>query len=196
MRYAKAAAGSENGTRSAIFELVTGCFGCYNDNDRNAENEMEGIMTMKKKLFVLTLAAAMLLSLLGGCGSPTQSEASDPGASAEASVEPDTSDAPPVEEPASAEEPENTGVEHQYNFPNSENALLDYTNEYSLPLCEETETITWMRNAVNLTGPLANLGINSFQDMEYIQHLQEITNVNIEFTELDFFTSQEKIKKR
>ena len=94
-------------------------------------------------------------------------------------------------ESVSEKETEAAAVSHQYNFPNSENALLDYTNEYKLPLCEEVETITWMRNAVNLMGPMGELGISGLQDFQYIQHLQEITNVNIEFTELNFFTSQE-----
>lgn len=156
---------------------------------------------MKHRRIALTLAAILLLALLGGCGNePTASSAEPVPASTAEEVAEAPASKPEEEitfqEEVSAEEPvepEELVVQHQYNFPNSDKALLDYSNEYSLPLCEETETITWMRNAINLMGPLGNLGINSFQDMEYIQYLQEITNVNIEFTELDFFTSQEKM---
>lgn len=149
---------------------------------------------MKKTLSIL-LATAMLIALFAGCGTPNR-----PVSSAEPSAEiPEAESAKPtptempssVKENASEEETEAAAVPHQYNFPNSKNALLDYTNEYELPLCEETETITWMRNAVNLMGPMGELGISGFQDFQYIQYLQEITNVNIEFTELNFFTSQE-----
>ena len=158
---------------------------------------------MKKNLFAILMAAAMILSLLAGCGGQTTASQPEPAPAPVSSVEEraeEPAPAPVEEEPAAPEEPasvpaeeEAPVVEHQYSFPNSENALLDYSNEYSLPLCEETETITWMRNAINLMGPLGNLGIETFQDMEYIQHLQEITNISIEFTELDFFTSAEKM---
>ncbi len=174
---------------------------------------------MKKKVLALILAMAMCLSL-AACGSASSSTAEETGSSSgtaaeteEASEAEDTQqdeapaeEAPaeeaPAEEAPAEEAPAEAGAapeaaacetasDHQYNFPNSDIALLDYTNEYSLPLCEETETISWMRNGLNLMGDLANLGLNEFQDMEYIQYLQEITNVNIEFIELEFFTSQE-----
>lgn len=151
-----------------------------------------------KKTLAMLLSLCMLLSLLVGCGDQKSGTASAEApvsapetAQTEAPAAPET-DAAQEEASVSARE-EAPAVVHQYNFPNSENALLDYSNEYAMPLTEERETVTWMRNAINLMGPLGELGINGFQDMEYIQYLQEITNVDIEFTEVDFFTSQEKM---
>lgn len=159
-----------------------------------------------KKMLSLLLCAAILMAVFAGCGGESASTAASESAAVVSEAtesseivpaeesEPAVPDVPAsVAEIVSAEEPAEPEVEHQYNFPNSENALLDYTNEYELPLCEETETITWMRNAVNLMGPMGELGYSNFQDFQYIQHLQEITNVNIEFLELSFFTSQEQM---
>lgn len=50
-----------------------------------------------------------------------------------------------------------------------------------------------MRNQLNLMGPLGELGLSTLQDLEPIQHLQEITGITIEYTELDFWTAQEKM---
>lgn len=161
-----------------------------------------------KKLLSCLLCVTMLMALFAGCGGAESAVAS----SVEA-VQPDlestetTVAAEPEETPAVDSEVEPTDLEasavpeelaepeipHQYNFPNSENALLDYTNEYTLPLCEETETLSWMRNAVNLMGPMGELGYAGFQDFQHIQHLQEITNVKLDFTELNFMSSQEQM---
>ena len=173
-----------------------------------------------KKLLCLLLAAAMLLGMLAGCGSSSGSDSETETESAEEAAE-DTAEEAAETEDTSAEEAEETEEEaeeadeaeaesteeaeteaeeaaeettasaHQYNFPNSEAALLDYTNEYSLPLTEETETLTWMRTSINLMGDLANLGLDEIQDFEFMQYWQEITNVNIDFYELNFTTSQE-----
>jgi putative aldouronate transport system substrate-binding protein len=161
---------------------------------------------MKKKLFAMLLSAAMLLGLFTGCGGTAASTVTEPSAAsqeAEIASTPTEEEAAPEEVeipdeissefPSASEEEDAQTVEHQYRFPNSENALLDYSNEYSLPLCEETQTLTWMRNALSLMGPLGELGLNTLQDLDAIEHLQEITNVNIEYTELDFFTAQEKM---
>lgn len=161
-----------------------------------------------KKWLSLLLCAAILAAFFAGCGT-TNAESStavpsELDASQTVAEAPETADDEvPVQEaasasevkPVSAEEPveETAGVPHQYNFPNSEKAMLDYTNEYTLPLSEEPLTLTWMRNAVNLMGPMGQLGYSSFQDFEYIQYLQEITNVNLDFTELNFMTSQEQM---
>lgn len=158
---------------------------------------------MKKNLLSVLIVIAMVMALCTGCGSENSASTAEPTPVSSAEAVTETS-APvaeePYEEPSTAEleessvqEPEEPENLHQYNFPGSDIALLDYTNVYEMPLCEETTTISWMRNAVNLMGPLANIGINSFQDFDYIQYLQEITNVQIDFIELDFFTSQEQM---
>ena len=54
-------------------------------------------------------------------------------------------------------------------------------------------TLTWMRNGLNLMGPLGELGLNTLQDLRPIQELQNRTGVTIEYIELDFWTSQEKM---
>lgn len=162
---------------------------------------------MKKKLLALLLAAIMVLSLFAGCGGSTASEAagSAPAEESSAVAEAPTEDeAPaeeaPVEEASAADASvveelveEEAGYEPQINFPGSDTARLKYSNEYSLPISEEGATITWMRNALNLMGPLGELGLSTLQDLEAIQELQNRTGITIEYTELDFWTSQEKM---
>ena len=158
---------------------------------------------MKKNLLSVLIVIAMVIALCTGCGSENIASTAEPTPVSSAEAVTETSApvaAEPYEEPSTVEleessvqKPEELENPHQYNFPGSDIALLDYTNVYEMPLCEETSMISWMRNAVNLMGPLANIGINSFQDFDYIQYLQEITNVQIDFIELDFFTSQEQM---
>lgn len=154
---------------------------------------------MKKNLFCLLLAAGMILSLFAGCGETATSEAP----LSESKVVSAETPAPAEDESTpelmtsvtSAEDTEviSEKVEHQYNFPGSDTARLSYINEYTLPISEEGASLTWMRNQLNLMGPLGELGISTLQDLEAIQHLQEITGITIEYTELDFWTAQEKM---
>lgn len=156
-----------------------------------------------KKIFAILLALSMLASLLCGCGSTSASvsgtsSAPEEAVSSEASAEevPDVETTEPeeAEEISAVEEPEPVPeVEHRINFPGSDTAKLSYSNEYTLPISEEGTTLTWMRNAINLMGPLGSLGISTLQDLEAIQYLQEITGITIEYTELDFWTAQEKM---
>ena len=158
---------------------------------------------MKKKLFAFLLAVVMVLSLFAGCGGDTASTAeSTPAESAPVSEAAPVEEAPaeepaqeaPVEEPSAAEDVvEEPAYEKKYNFPGYETARLDYINEYTLPITEEEVTLTWMRNGLNLMGPLGELGLNTLQDLEPIQELQKRTGVTIEYIELDFWTSQEKM---
>lgn len=155
---------------------------------------------MKKRLLALMLAVFLLCSAMAGCGADGSSAEPASGVSAETPAEtPDAAPAVPDEaEPAaeaSASTREETApvVEHQYNFPGSDTAHLSYSNEYTLPISEDGATLSWMRTALNLMGPLGELGLSNLQDLPAIQHLQEITGVTIEYTELDFWTAQEKM---
>lgn len=158
---------------------------------------------MKKNVCSILIALSILLTLFAGCGSTDT--ASNQAASAPSSTEQNTpTEAPVPTTPtetdsaaeasvmeASAAEP--SAYEKRVNFPGSDTARLDYINEYFLPIAEEGTTITWMRNQLNLMGPLGELGLSTLQDLEPIQHLQEITGITIEYTELDFWTAQEKM---
>lgn len=153
---------------------------------------------MKKNIFAILLALVMLLSLVAGCGSQKTSDTTESDAPVSDQDVPQKP-APAVEtsqEPASDAETsavEAPVYEKKVNFPGSDTAQLDYINEYTLPISEEGATLTWMRNQLNLMGPLGELGLSSLQDLPAIQHLQEITGVTIEYTELDFWTAQEKM---
>ena len=154
---------------------------------------------MKKNILAIWMSLVMLLSLLAGCGDPNPSAAPESAAPVSSQDAPEETPAPAVEVPQeapsapepSAEEP--PAYEKKVNFPGSDTARLDYINEYTLPISEEGTTLTWMRNQLNLMGPLGELGLSSLQDLPAIQHLQEITGITIEYTELDFWTAQEKM---
>ena len=154
---------------------------------------------MKKKLLSLALALGLLTAILSGCGNPS---VASPSVAPEEATETATP-AAPVETPAaSAAEPEASisaqeeavpAPEHQYHFPGSDTAKLDYSNEHSLPISEDGAALTWMRTQLNLMGPLGELGLSSLQDLDAIQYLQEITGITIDYTEIDFWTAQEKM---
>ncbi len=154
---------------------------------------------MKKNVLAIWMSLVMLLSLLAGCGDPNPSAAPESAAPVSSQDAPEETSAPAVEVPQeapsapepSAEEP--PAYEKKVNFPGSDTARLDYINEYTLPISEEGTTLTWMRNQLNLMGPLGELGLSTLQDLPAIQHLQEITGITIEYTELDFWTAQEKM---
>ena len=84
------------------------------------------------------------------------------------------------------------GPVHNITFPGSEKAELDYQNEVSLPISEDGAELTMLTTAVNLMGDLANLGINNYNDFEYMQKLEELTGVHVETTEVNFFTASEQ----
>ena len=155
---------------------------------------------MNKKLITWALTAALGLSLLSGCGSNGGSSASA-GSSAPASVpEATTEVAAPAEVEASisssaAEETPvlaEPTVEHNLSFPENDKAELDYTGEVSLPISEDGTELTMLTAAVNLMGDLANLGINNYNDFEYMQKLEELTGVHVETNEVNFFTASEQ----
>lgn len=160
-----------------------------------------------KKVFATILALALILSMGAGCGATSDAateaaSALEEAASAEVIVEEedaeieeadDLEDEDIPEEVSAVEDEAVPAVEHRIHFPGSDNAKLDYTNEYTLPISEDGTTLTWMRTALNLMGPLGQLGLSELQDLDAIQELQARTGVTIEYTELDFWTAQEKM---
>ena len=163
---------------------------------------------MKKKWIALLLAAMMVLSLLAGCGAGSAASSAEPAASAAsaeteqaAGTETEPAEAPQAEEPAeaasaeepAAEEPAEEGYVPRINFPGSDTARLHYSNTYELPISEDGATLTWMRTALNLMGPLGELGLSELQDLDAIQELQNRTGVTIDYTEIDFWTASEKM---
>ena len=158
---------------------------------------------MKKKLISLLLTTAMLAAALSGCGSKApSSEAAGSTSAGEVQTEapaPEVQeDNTPAEEAAASEalsaaEAEPTGYAPKYHFPGSDTAKLHYSNDYALPISEDGATLTWMRTQLSLMGPLGELGLSTLQDLDAIQHLQEITGVTIDYTEIDFWTAQEKM---
>ena len=163
---------------------------------------------MKKNWIALLLAAMMVLSLLAGCGAGSAASSAEPAASAAsaeteqaAGTETEPAEAPQAEEPAeaasaeepAAEEPAEEGYVPRINFPGSDTARLHYSNTYELPISEDGATLTWMRTALNLMGPLGELGLSELQDLDAIQELQNRTGVTIDYTEIDFWTASEKM---
>lgn len=153
-----------------------------------------------KRMSALLLALVMVLGLFAGCGSDTAASTPADASSVAVSSETTETEAPaeepqPAEEGSIAEEPVEVeeGYQAQINFPGSDTARLKYSNTYSLPITEEEVTLTWMRNQLNLMGPLGELGLSTLQDLDAIQELQNRTGINIEFYELDFWTAQEKM---
>lgn len=155
-----------------------------------------------KKTFALLLAIAMLWGLLSGCGSGSTPEVPAPETNTAASSAPiskDVASAIEKEMPATTESAVESAAEDtndyepQINFPGSDTAQLHYSNTYTLPISEEGATITWMRNQLNLMGPLGELGLDTLQDLDAIKELQNRTGITIEYTELDFWTAQEKM---
>lgn len=160
-----------------------------------------------KKVFATILALALILSMGAGCrttsDAATEAASAPEGAtSAEVIVEDeedkieetgDLKDENVSEEVSAVEDEAVPAVEHRIHFPGSDTARLDYSNEYTLPISEDGATLTWMRTALNLMGPLGQLGLSELQDLDAIQELQDRTGVTIDYTELDFWTSQEKM---
>lgn len=156
---------------------------------------------MKKKLMSLTMCAALGLSLLAGCGdqssaapgeSAAASAASAPQSAVQASALEAAAPADTVSAAEASEAEAAPGPVHNITFPGSEKAELDYQNEVSLPISEDGAELTMLTTAVNLMGDLANLGINNYNDFEYMQKLEELTGVHVETTEVNFFTASEQ----
>lgn len=155
---------------------------------------------MKKRSIALLCVAVMLLGMFAGCGAEESAHAdsaeqavssleapeteTDPGQAAEDSV------AASLTEEAVSEAP--AGNPFEVVLPGMDTAELSFSNVYTLPLSEDGETLTIMHDALNLMGPLANIGIENFQEMDYIQEIQQRTGITLEITEMNYFTKDEQ----
>lgn len=156
---------------------------------------------MKKRVIALLCCAAMFACLLLGCGTDTASSAEQE-SSADPAVEMAESPAEstPVESATesavetSSLENEPEGNPFDVVLPGMETAELTFSNIYELPLSDSGETLTVMHEALNLMGPLANIGIENFQEMDYIQEIQARTGVTLEITELPHETKDDQMQ--
>ena len=162
---------------------------------------------MKKRALAILMALSLICLLLAGCGSQTASSAAsgtqdtsvsagdavsaveEETATAESAVEGSAVEETSEEEPAEVAEPT---VAHRALMPGKDIAKLDYTGEGSLPLSEEPMELTMLTPAVNLMGPLANLGIENYNGFEYMQELEKRTGIHVETIEVNFFTASEQ----
>ena len=149
---------------------------------------------MKKNVFALLLAAAMLIGMLAGCGStaasgtesasaaPAESAASAP-EEAQAPEEAPAAEEPAAQEPVSAEEP--SALEPE---PEPEEPALEQV-EYELPLFEDGATVSlWypLRQDIVQAPEKASGGHFFWKDM------QERLNVQIQWVEPGQATASEK----
>ena len=167
---------------------------------------------MKTRVLALLCIMALLIAALSGCGGTAQSGASSQTESSEAAVSA-PEDTEEVEESAvdsvaeADEETEEAESETEETveapegnpfdvvFPGMDSAELRFSNAYELPLADG-ETLTVMHESLNLMGPLAEAGagIENFQQMGYIQEIQQRTGVNLEITELNHWTKDEQVQ--
>lgn len=149
-----------------------------------AKSIKENFMKTNKRSLALLLIACMLAALLAGCSGSSEA--------AEGTQAPESESSAQTAQ-AADQTAETAQAASSVTFAGSENAKLTFSNEYTLPLSDTKETLTMMRAAVNLMGDLANIGISTFNDFKYLQDLEEKTNVHIEFTEVDYFSKDEKM---
>ncbi len=156
---------------------------------------------MNKKFIVCLCTLALVWGNLAGCGGPEPSGVPGDSAPKEAATEAAATATPeaaaPVQESlAESALPEEhnkpAGNPFSVVLPGMDTAQLDFSNVYTLPLSQEGETLTVMHDALSLMGPLANLGLETFQEMDYIQEVQARTGVTLEITEMNFFTKNEQ----
>lgn len=157
---------------------------------------------MKTKWIAILCIMTICFSLATGCGTNVDSSPSDNSVSTEsdaaATTAPNDAGVSSEETPEGSSEPvpEETSVGNPFDvvFPGMETAELRFSNSYSLPLSDAGETITVMHEALNLMGPLANVGINGFQEMDYIQELQSRLGITLEIRELPHETKDEQMQ--
>lgn len=153
---------------------------------------------MKKKSLSLLCILALVVCMFAGCGSTesTPAASSAPESAASQAAAPET---PAQEEGSAAEDTETLeetdapeGNPFDVVLPGMDTAELSFSNVYTLPISEDGETLTVMHDALNLMGDLANIGIENFQGMEYIQEIQERTGITLEIQEMNYFTKTEQ----
>lgn len=156
---------------------------------------------MNKKFTVCLCTLALLCSSFAGCGASETSSTPADSAPNETAVSATQAAAPAASEveaqadsavPEEAAKPE--GNPFSIVLPGMDTAELDFSNVYTLPLSEDGDTLTVMHEALNLMGPLANVGLNSFQEMDYIQEIQSRTGITLEIRELPHETKDEQMQ--
>lgn len=159
---------------------------------------------MKKRVLAILSCGVLLSSCLYGCGTESASvvdsadvEDRTAASASEVFVPSPTAEAENISS-VSAEEEEISLVEgnaFEIVLPGADTAELSFSNVYELPL-SEGEEITVMHEALNLMGPLAEAGkgIESFQQMGYIQEIQSRTGINLVITELTHSTKDEQMQ--
>lgn len=156
---------------------------------------------MNKKFTVCLCTLALLCSSFAGCGAAETSSApadSTPNETAASATQAAAPAAPEAENQADFAVPEEAAKPEGNPFsivlPGMDTAELDFSNVYTLPLSEDGDTLTVMHEALNLMGPLANVGLNSFQEMAYIQEIQSRTGITLEIRELPHETKDEQMQ--
>ena len=129
----------------------------------------------------LVLVALLLLSLLAGCGN-AESEAASVSNPADVSVK----SAEEISESKPVTEPDISTAEPLEEVP-------ELPENLTMPLSEEPTTLTMFMSEVNLMGPMASLGYTDYNDYAYMQDLEALSNVHIDFTYASFFTYGEEL---
>ena len=143
-----------------------------------------------KKLICALLTMGFVLGLFSGCGAEQNTSATSV-ASVVSSAEPSTEAVESVQEPADTAEPlEPEDAESVEEETVTEEAVAE--PELVLPLCEDLTTLTYWLNWT--PGGLMTGYLDTLADHVAILAAEEMTNVHIEFTEVDNATASEKFQ--
>lgn len=123
---------------------------------------------MKNKITAILLSVCLLLTLLAGCGNSTESALDG------ASEAPSAESVPVVETAEEDTSPDQDGTAKE----ESVEEPLEVEETLELPLCEETQTLTYFNE---ISTNLMNV-YNDLNEAEAVKYLEELTNVHIDFT--------------
>lgn len=131
-----------------------------------------------KRLFALFLVLALMLALMAGCASET--------------VTPEATQTPEAPEPVEASaEPEAAPDEPTAEEPPVEE-VIEETPSITYPLCEETTEFSIYTTSINFMGAMANVDIKTFDDFDFVQAVEDVTNIHIIFNEVSFMSYSEQ----
>ena len=123
---------------------------------------------MKNKITAILLSVCLFLTLLAGCGNSVET------APDSASEAPSAESVPVAETAEEDEAPAQDGTAKEESV--EETLKVEETLE--LPLCEETQTLTYFNE---ISTNLMNV-YNDLNEAEAVKYLEELTNVHIDFT--------------
>lgn len=136
---------------------------------------------MSKKLLALLMAMCLVLGLFVGCGAEAQSEAvASEAQTSQAAEAPDVPVEEPVEEPASVEA---ASLVEEPQEPELELPTISY------PLGSDLELVFWTDFDSNAFG---SFGLNSYNDLQALDLVEEKTGVRYVFNEVSFFSASEQ----